>query len=568
MNPSIKIIFGLLGGLAIFIYGMNIMSESLQKVAGDKMKKILGLLTKNPIMGVLAGALVTAVLQSSSATTVMAISFVSAGLMNLPQAISIILGANIGTTITAQIIAFKISNYIYMFIFIGFVIWFVCKNQRGKNIGLTLLAFGLLFLGIETMSSVMKPLAKSSFFTDMIGQVAGVPVLGVLVGAFMTLVVQSSSATIAVLQNMAGQAGPDGVSSIIGLSGAIPILLGDNIGTTITALLASIGQSKNAKRTALAHCIFNISGTILFIWFVTPYSKIIQMISQKGAEIDVISRQIANAHTGFNIVMTLIWIPLIWLMVKIVMKIIPSRDEEIEINSNEYEPHYLDRKMINQPLPALNLVVKELIRCASLVSEMLKCIGENANGEAKKVYSKIFKLSQSAHALSLNINDYMALLFSEGSLTETQAANASEVLYVLCDIDRIAVLTGEIAENITGTKENGKRNKYSKEALKDLRKALLSLLDIYDTAIASLLHGENDKSSEISKKKDDIGKIVTKLRKGHTERISNGKCDVKMTVSYNSILHKIDRIGNCVINLSDSVSKQKIFQDLLLANKE
>lgn len=309
MNPTIKIIFGLLGGLAIFIYGMNIMSESLQKVAGDKMKKILGLLTKNLVMGVFAGALVTAVLQSSSATTVMAIGFVSAGLMNLPQAISIILGANIGTTITAQIIAFKITNYIYVFIFIGFLLWFICKNQKWKNIGLTLLAFGLLFLEIETMSSVMKPLAKSPFFGNMISKVAGVPVLGVFVGTFMPLVVQSSSATIAVLQNIASQAGADGVSSVIGLTGAIPILLGDNIGTTITALLASIGQSKDAKRTAFAHCIFNISGTFIFIWLITPYSKIIQIISPKGVEVEVISRQIANAHTGFNMVMTLLWIP-------------------------------------------------------------------------------------------------------------------------------------------------------------------------------------------------------------------------------------------------------------------
>ena len=245
MNETVKIIFGLLGGLAVFIYGMNMMSECLQKAAGEKMKAILAMLTKNPVLGVLAGALTTAVLQSSSATTVMVIGFVSAGLMSLPQAISIILGANIGTTMTAQIIAFKISDYIYLIIFAGFILSFVCKKEKVKNIGQTIFAFGLLFLGIETMGSVMKPLASSPFFVDMIGKVAHIPVLGVAVGALMTLVVQSSSATIAVLQNFASQAGPDGVTSIIGLAGAIPILLGDNIGTTITAVLASIGQSKD-----------------------------------------------------------------------------------------------------------------------------------------------------------------------------------------------------------------------------------------------------------------------------------------------------------------------------------
>ena len=272
MNNVFQTVFGLLGGLAIFIFGMNMMSECLQKVAGEKMKKILSLLTKNPILGVIAGAFTTAVLQSSSAATVMAIGFVSAGLMNLPQAISIILGANIGTTITAQIIAFKITDYIYLFIFIGFLIYFITKSEKIKNIGQTIFAFGLLFLGIEMMGDVMHPLASSPIFTEMIAKVSNIPILGVAVGTLMTLVVQSSSATIAVLQNFASQAGADGVSSVIGLTGAIPILLGDNIGTTITALLASIGQTKDAKRTAVAHCIFNISGCLLFIWFIPLFA--------------------------------------------------------------------------------------------------------------------------------------------------------------------------------------------------------------------------------------------------------------------------------------------------------
>ncbi|MCI6430032.1 MAG: Na/Pi cotransporter family protein [Lachnospiraceae bacterium] len=325
MKDTLQIIFGLFGGLAIFIYGMNMMSESLQKAAGEKMKKVLALLTRNRLLGVLAGALTTAVLQSSSATTVMAIGFVSAGLMSLPQAISIIFGANIGTTMTAQIIAFKISDYIYLFVFLGFILSFVVKSEKWKNIGQTIFAFGLLFLGIETMGSVMKPLASSPVFLNMIGKVSDVPILGICVGTLMTLVVQSSSATIAVLQNFAAQAGPDGMTSIMGLAGAIPILLGDNIGTTITALLASIGQSKDAKRTAAAHCIFNISGSLVFIWFVKPYAALIQQISPKGPEVEVISRQIANAHTGFNLCMTIVWTLLLGVMVKLVMKFRPER---------------------------------------------------------------------------------------------------------------------------------------------------------------------------------------------------------------------------------------------------
>ncbi len=342
MNENLQIIFGLLGGLALFLYGMNMMSDCLQQAAGEKMKRILAVLTKNPVMGALAGAIVTAVLQSSSATSVMAIGFVSAGLMTLPQAISVVIGANIGTTMTAQLIAFKLSDYVYIIIFAGFIISFVCKSEKAKSIGKTIFAFGLLFLGIETMGDVMKPLASSEIFISMIEQVADIPILGAAVGTLMTMIVQSSSATIAVLQNIASTPGPDGVTSVIGLTGAIPVLLGDNIGTTITAFLASIGQSKDAKRTALAHCIFNASGCLLFIWFIGPFAEFIQMISPKGPEIEVISRQIANAHTTFNVVMTLIWIPLIQVLVKIVMKLIPDKKKEPADTAN---PQLVSRKL-------------------------------------------------------------------------------------------------------------------------------------------------------------------------------------------------------------------------------
>ena len=368
MNENVKVVFGLIGGLALFLYGMNSMSDALQKAAGERMKKILGFLTRNPIMGALAGALVTAVLQSSSATTVMVIGFVSAGLMSLPQAISVIFGANIGTTMTAQLMAFKISNYIYPIIFVGFILNFVSKKEKVKNIGMVIFSFGLLFEGIEIMGEVMKPLAGSPVFVDLMGKVSSIPVLGVVLGAVMTLVVQSSSATIAVLQNFASQAGPDGVSSVIGLTGAIPILLGDNIGTTITALLASIGQSKNAKRTAIAHSIFNISGSCVFIFLVPWFAKFVQFISPKGNEIDVISRQIANAHTTFNIVCTLVWLPLIPLMVKIVTTIIRGNDKT---EKAAFEPKYLDMKVIEQPAAAMVLVSKELNRLGELAESLL-----------------------------------------------------------------------------------------------------------------------------------------------------------------------------------------------------
>ena len=551
MNSTMEVIFGLLGGLAVFIFGMNMMSDCLQKAAGERMKSILALLTKNPVLGVIAGALTTAVLQSSSATTVMAIGFVSAGLMNLPQAISIILGANIGTTMTAQIIAFKLSDYIYIIIFIGFIISFVVKSEKAKNIGQTIFAFGLLFLGIETMGSVMKPLASSPVFTDMIAKVADVPVLGVAVGTLMTLVVQSSSATIAVLQNFAAQPGPDGVTSMLGLAGAIPILLGDNIGTTITALLASIGQPKDAKRTAVAHCIFNISGCLLFIWFVKPYAALIRYISPKGPEIEVISRQIANAHTFFNVTMTLIWIPLVWLMVKIVMTIIPDGKKTVYSNS---EAMYLDSKLVGQPTAALQLVVKEIVRCTEMVGENLKeLISVVEKNDSGKV-SEVIKNAEDTRSLYDRITEYLAELFASGGLTEEQATQTAGIMYVLSDVDRMGALCREIGLSLKDKEE--KKYKYSEKAMDDLKASLQLILKMYFQAADMMITGNVESAKKILKQKEQIMDLGIKMRKSHVQRVGKGKCVAKLTEPFNKIIHSVDRMGNCCINMVDAVQGQ------------
>ena len=559
MNETMKVIFGLVGGLAIFIYGMNMMSECLQKAAGEKMKSILSMLTKNPVLGVLAGALTTAVLQSSSATTVMAIGFVSAGLMSLPQAISIILGANIGTTMTAQIIAFKISDYIYLFIFVGFIIAFISKKEKVKNIGQTIFAFGLLFLGIETMGSVMKPLASSAFFVNMIGKVSTIPVLGVGVGALMTLVVQSSSATIAVLQNFASQAGPDGVSSIIGLTGAIPILLGDNIGTTITAVIASIGQPKDARRTAFAHCVFNISGAILFLFLIKPYAALIQYISPKGNEVDVISRQIANAHTGFNLTMTLIWIPLIPIMVKIVMWLVPDKkNEEQKLLSM---PKYLDTKLIAQPAAALLLVAREIMNCSDIVAQMLDKIRTRGGKNEAEVDAFVQEHAKSLQALNTSINDYLASMYSEGVLNEEQAAQSVGMLYILCDIDRIGQLALDITENLQV--QNKGKHKYSKEAVKELKKAIDQICTIYRESIRRISGDSDITIQDVQSQKESIMNLDEKIRKNHISRVGKGKCDSKLTAPFNEVLHNIDRIGNSCVNLVEVAEDNAIMQSLL-----
>lgn len=558
MNDAFQITFGLLGGLAIFIFGMNMMSESLQKAAGEKMKKILGILTVNPVMGVLAGTIATAVMQSSSATTVMVIGFVSAGLMTLKQGISVILGANIGTTMTAQLLAFNISDYIFVIIFVGFIVSFVFKSEKIKSIGQTIFAFGLLFEGIQIMSSVMKPLAASPVFINMIDHVSGMPVLGVLVGTLMTLVVQSSSATIAVLQNFAAQAGPDGVSSIIGLAGAIPVLLGDNIGTTITALLACIGQSRDAKRTALAHCTFNITGAFLFIWFVKPYAHFIQAISTKGPEVEVIARQIANAHTIFNITMTLIWLPLIWLLVKIVVKILPYKEK----NSKQKEvPVFLDLRLISQPAAAMEMVAREVLRCSGMVEQMIHRLNHAIERQDLRRVDSILRQAAVVRKLYDNIVSYLSSLFSSGSMTEEQATQTAGMMYILSDIERTDALCTEATESLQSILE--KKHKLSPEAVEDLCRGLQIIEDMYQNVLEVIRTGNGEDARKIVHKKDNVLDLTLKLRKNHMKRVKQGACDAEMTSDFTRILHSFDRIGNSCANIADAALTGVSFESVL-----
>lgn len=558
MNDAFQITFGLLGGLAIFIFGMNMMSESLQKAAGEKMKKILGILTVNPVMGVLAGTIATAVMQSSSATTVMVIGFVSAGLMTLKQGISVILGANIGTTMTAQLLAFNISDYIFVIIFVGFIVSFVFKSEKIKSIGQTIFAFGLLFEGIQIMSSVMKPLAASPVFINMIDHVSGMPVLGVLVGTLMTLVVQSSSATIAVLQNFAAQAGPDGVSSIIGLAGAIPVLLGDNIGTTITALLACIGQSRDAKRTALAHCTFNVTGAFLFIWFVKPYAHFIQVISTKGPEVEVIARQIANAHTIFNITMTLIWLPLIWLLVKIVVKILPYKEK----NSKQKEvPVFLDPRLISQPAAAMEMVAREILRCSGMVEQMIHRLNHAIERQDLRRVDSILRQAVVVRKLYDNIVSYLSSLFSSGSMTEEQATQTAGMMYILSDIERTDALCTEATESLQSILE--KKHKLSPEAVEDLCRGLQIIEDMYQNVLEVIRTGNGEDARKIVHKKDNVLDLTLKLRKNHMKRVKQGACDAEMTSDFTRILHSFDRIGNSCANIADAALTGVSFESVL-----
>jgi len=548
MKDIMQTVFGLFGGLALFIYGMNMMSECLQKAAGEKMKTILGVLTKNPVMGVLAGALVTAVLQSSSATTVMVIGFVSAGLMSLPQAISVILGANIGTTMTAQLIAFKISDYIWIFVFVGFFMFFISKKEKVKSIGQTIFAFGLLFVGIETMSSVMKPLANSPVFVNLMESVSNIPILGVLLGTVMTLVVQSSSATIAVLQSFAAQPAADGISSAIGLAGAIPILLGDNIGTTITALMACVGQSKNAKRTAVAHSVFNIAGAAVFMWIVPGFAEFVRFISPKGNEVDVIARQIANAHMSFNIINTLIWLPLIPVMVKIVNFIVRGTDKQNEIRT---EPLYLDSRVLNQPVAAMHLATQEVKALFENVQILLQDVKKSFISGDTEVLKKADESATWLERVNHEIVQYMSALFAGGGLTEEMTTEAAALMYVVNDVDKIRDRCADISK-ITRDKIFDEYE-FSDMAMEELDRCFDFVIGMMQKAKAIAETNDKDLAVELLDAKDKLRKMERKFNKNHVKRMKKNDCKPELTGAFSGVLMNLDRIGTSCTNIAEEI---------------
>lgn len=562
MNEIMTTVFGLAGGLAMFLFGMNSMSDALQKAAGERMKQILSFLTKNPIMGALAGALVTAVLQSSSATTVMVIGFVSAGLMTLPQGISVIFGANIGTTMTAQLMAFKISDYIYPIIFIGFLVYFIAKSEKAKNIGMVIFSFGLLFEGIEIMGSVMKPLAGSTVFTDLMGRVSEIPALGVLLGAVMTLVVQSSSATIAVLQNFASQPAADGVTSVIGLAGAIPILLGDNIGTTITALLASIGQSKAAKRTAISHSIFNITGSIVFACLIRPFAAFITYISPSGNEVDVIARQIANAHTCFNIVCTLIWLPLLPVMVKLVTTIIPGKDK---LPQTDCKPKFLDEKLLEQPVAAMYLLSQEIGRCADMASDMLNTAKAALRGKAEDFHNYEVESNQ-VRNLRNDISDYTAKLLSSGVLTESQSEQTAGLLYVSNNIDRMTEYSQRVTQTVQQVYQSGR--KMSASAEQELKECYDTAHDLFDRAVDSVRYGDADMAQQVLTDKKKLRKAQKRFNKAHMARVKAGKCEANLTADFSAILYGLERMVDNSVNIAQETLDSIHFVELEPAQME
>lgn len=534
-----EMIFQFLGGLGLFLFAIKYMGDGLQKAAGDRLRDILDKFTTNPFMGVLVGVIVTVLIQSSSGTTVITVGLVSAGFMKLRQAIGVIMGANIGTTVTAFIIGIDVGEYAYPIMALGAILLFFFKKSTIQNIGQVLFGFAGLFIGLELMSGGMKPLREWQPFLDLTVSMSDTPILGVIVGTVFTLIVQSSSATVGILQGLYAE-------GLIPLSGALPVLFGDNIGTTITAILAALGASVAARRAAATHVLFNVVGTVVFMIFLTPFLAYMEWITGVlGLEQKM---QIAFAHGTFNIINTLIQLPLIGAWAWLVTRLIPGQDTAIE-----YKPKYLDYGLISQsPSIALGQAKQEIVRMGEYSIQGLQEAMNYLNTADNKHAATAEQLEEAINNLDRKSTDYLVTL-SKQSLSSQDSVVHHALLENIRDIERIGDHFENLIELIQYRENN--RVKLSKEALQELNEMFELTVDTVSLAIRSLDNQDVNFAKEVLSKENIIDEMERKLRKRHIKRLNEGLCSGSAGIVFADIISNLERIGDHAVNIAQSVGE-------------
>lgn len=536
-------LMGLLGGLALFLYGMQMMSTGLEKAAGNKMKVIMEKLTANRFIGVLAGALITAVIQSSSATTVMVVGFVNSGMMTLGQAVWIIMGANIGTTITGQLIALDVGAFAPLMAFLGVAAIVFSKNEKMKHIGEVLAGLGILFIGMDMMSSSMQPLANSKEFVNILTKFEN-PILGILAGTIFTALIQSSSASVGILQALAK-------SGIIGLHSAAFVLFGQNIGTCVTALLASIGTNRNARRTTLIHVMFNVIGTILFttLCLLTPLTWMVQ-----GWTPDNPSAQIANLHTMFNIVTTILLIPFGTMLPKVAKLILP--DKAGEEKQEEKTLYLLDMKHVNTEKHGSTVIYIEGIK--KELSRMMEMARDNVQeafdtivkGERRK-YEQIAKREDYIDYLNKEISKYITnVIAHENTKMGSQILNSE--FTIASNLERISDHAMNIAEYCDMIEEKHiVFPEYANIELKQMQDVCQSMFVLLQDNPTDWIEW-HEKVSCMEQKIDDM---TIEYRNNMYQRIKEGICTDEGSILFAEILVDFERIGDHGLNISNEMLK-------------
>ncbi|MDE4083706.1 Na/Pi cotransporter family protein [Planococcus maritimus] len=532
-----ELLFTFFGGLGIFLFSIKYMGDALQKAAGDKLRDILDRFTTNPFMGVLVGIVVTILIQSSSGTTVIVVGLVSAGFMTLRQAIGVIMGANIGTTVTAFIIGLDVGAYALPIMAVGaFLIFFIKKNQI-QNIGQVIFGFGGLFFGMETMSGAMKPLRELPAFIDMTVNLSEFPILGVAAGTIFTFIVQSSSGTIAILQGLYAE-------NLVTLDAALPVLFGDNIGTTVTAVLAALGTSIAARRAAAVHVLFNVIGSIIFLIFLVPFTAYVEWIT---AVLDLEAKmQIAFAHGTFNVVNTLIQFPLIGAWAYLVTKVIPG--DEVLI---EFKPKHLDLNFIEQsPSIALGQAKEEVLRMGKYSVQGLEETYEYLKTKSKKHAEMGYQLEDAINNLDGKITDYLVLISAE-SISAADSTRHTMLMETVRDIERI----GDHFENIIELIDYQEANKVklTGEAMEDLDEMFTLTIATVSKSLDALDTTSHELAREVAEQEDLIDKMERKFRKKHILRLNEGACSAQAGIVFVDIVSNLERIGDHSVNIAEAI---------------
>ena len=522
----------LIAGLGLFLYGMQLMAGGLQKAAGDRMRRLLEVLTSNTFLAVAVGTVTTAIVQSSSATSVMVIGFVNAGLMTLKQAVGVILGANIGTTITTQMVSFKLTHFAPIAIGIGIVLLMFGKKKSTKDIGEIFLGFGILFFGMETMSGAMKPLRTYQPFIDLMASVAQNPLLGVAIATIFTAIIQSSSATTAIVVALASQ-------GLLDFQAAIPLILGSNIGTTITALLASINTSLTSRRAAIAHAIFNVGGVMIFLLILKPFSAVAMATST------VTQRQIANAHTIFNIANTLLILPFIGYFVRFIEKIVPEKGKD-KADEVDHKALYLDKMLLSNPSIALGQATLEIHRMGEIALDMLNATEQAFLKDDKKLIKKSYELEQTINQLEREVIDYLVGI-SQSSLTKEQSERLNYLFECVNDIERI----GDHTENIAELAENkvDKKLPFSQSAYDELNDMYNEIKEMVEDSLDVLKKHNEPLIKRVGEKEQEIDLLEAQLRKHHIKRLSDGTCHPQSGIVYLDIISNFERIADHANNV-------------------
>ncbi|WP_018214573.1 Na/Pi cotransporter family protein [Desulfitobacterium hafniense] len=541
-------LFHFIGGLGLFLYGIKSMSDGLQAVAGDRLRVILEKGTKTPLRGVFTGLIVTGLIQSSSGTTVLTVGLVNAGLLNLRQAIGIIMGANIGTTVTAYLIGFKLEDYALPIIAIGVFILFFIKNKRLTYFGQVLLGFGLLFYGMSIMGDGLSPLKESAYFIGLMSNVDNNPLLGVLIGTVFTCIVQSSSATIGVLQELANQ-------GVVTYQQAVPILFGDNIGTTITALLAGIGASVSARRAAATHFLFNFIGTFIFLpltilgifpLMVEQFTNFIAFLIPGGGgwETLAIKMKIAQTHGLFNMTNTLMQLPFVGVLAAIVTKLIPEKDEVVV----EANAQYLDRRFFGNPSVALANASREVMHMGKVAGQAVDNAMNYFLNRQSSNRQYVIQMESATDRLENQITEYVLKATSGTNLTKEQSDQRYRVLQVIGDMERV----GDHSVNLIELTDYalGNKVKFSEEAQKDLMEMFANVQEIYQASLDALQKDDAELAKRVLEYDDVIDEMEAKLRDGHIHRLNEGTCNGSYGAVFLNIISNLERIGDHSVNIA------------------